>query len=222
MARPTPVLPEVGSTMVPPGRSLPSRSAASIMGRPIRSLTEPPGFRYSSLATMRAGSPRVIRCSWTSGVPPTRSRTVGYSRGISAPSQKSHTLVRLQIVARRRPQSPRYSRYRGSLRPCHARFSLARSSRNLWDGALAKAPELVAKKAHGGGDQDGHRRGRHVAHTCALHQRRQHAQVDAKGEHADRQEAGVLVVGHTVTDAKRPHPVPCEIRAGRNHEGDGE
>ena len=31
MANPTPVLPEVGSTIVPPGCSRPSRSAASIM-----------------------------------------------------------------------------------------------------------------------------------------------------------------------------------------------
>src|SRR5919109_1562472 len=49
MASPTPVLPEVGSTIVPPGLSFPSRSAASMSGRPIRSFTEPPGFRYSSL-----------------------------------------------------------------------------------------------------------------------------------------------------------------------------
>ena len=54
IARPTPVLPEVGSTIVPPGFSFPSRSAASIIARPIRSLTEPPGFRYSSFARMRA------------------------------------------------------------------------------------------------------------------------------------------------------------------------
>lgn len=39
-ARPTPVLPEVGSMMVPPGRSRPSRSAASIMATAIRSFTD--------------------------------------------------------------------------------------------------------------------------------------------------------------------------------------
>ena len=77
MARPTPVLPDVGSTMVPPGRSFPSRSAASIIRMPMRSLTEPPGFRYSSLAITVGASPRVIRCRRTSGVLPTRSRTVG-------------------------------------------------------------------------------------------------------------------------------------------------
>ncbi len=44
-ARPTPVLPLVASTIVPPGRIFPSRSAASIIEIPIRSFTEPPGFR---------------------------------------------------------------------------------------------------------------------------------------------------------------------------------
>ncbi len=51
MASPTPVLPEVGSTITPPGRSLPSRSARSIMRSAMRSLTEPPGFRYSTLTS---------------------------------------------------------------------------------------------------------------------------------------------------------------------------
>ena len=45
------MLPEVGSTIVPPGLSFPSRSAASIIASPIRSFTEPPGFRYSSFAS---------------------------------------------------------------------------------------------------------------------------------------------------------------------------
>ena len=36
--------------IVPPGLSRPSRSAASIIGRPMRSLTEPPGLSISSLA----------------------------------------------------------------------------------------------------------------------------------------------------------------------------
>src|SRR5215475_4087184 len=82
MARPTPVLPDVGSTIVPPGRSFPSRSACSIIASPIRSLTEPPGFRYSSLARIRARPGGESLSSRTMGVPPTRSRTVGYSRGI--------------------------------------------------------------------------------------------------------------------------------------------
>src|SRR5581483_1502758 len=82
IARPTPVFPEVGSTIVPPGRSFPSRSAASIIPRPMRSLTEPPGLRNSSFARMRAPCVGGRRSSRTIGVPPTRSRMVGYSRAI--------------------------------------------------------------------------------------------------------------------------------------------
>src|SRR3954454_11448558 len=82
MARPTPVLPEVGSTMVPPGFSFPSRSAASIIGRPMRSFTEPPGFRYSSFARICAPPVGLSLSSRTIGVPPTSSRMLGYSRAI--------------------------------------------------------------------------------------------------------------------------------------------
>ena len=71
------MLPLVGSTIVPPGRSFPSRSAASIMRIPIRSFTLPPGFMYSSLASRVGPSSEPTRCSRTSGVPPTRSSTVG-------------------------------------------------------------------------------------------------------------------------------------------------
>src|SRR3954451_4428711 len=79
IARPTPVLPEVGSTIVPPGRSFPSRSAASIIGSPIRSFTEPPGFRYSSFARIAAPPGGESFWSRTMGVAPTSSRMVGNS-----------------------------------------------------------------------------------------------------------------------------------------------
>src|SRR4029077_19720173 len=82
MARPTPVLPDVGSTIVPPGFSLPSRSAFSIIARPIRSLTEPPGLMYSNLARSLGATSAPIESSRTIGVLPTSSRTVGYSRAI--------------------------------------------------------------------------------------------------------------------------------------------
>jgi hypothetical protein len=45
-----PVLPEVHSTIVPPGLSRPDFSASSMIWMAIRSLTLAPGFRYSSLA----------------------------------------------------------------------------------------------------------------------------------------------------------------------------
>ena len=60
-----------------PGPQLPSRSAASIMRIPMRSFTLPPGSMYSSLAS-RVGPSPSTRCRRTSGVPPTRSSTVGY------------------------------------------------------------------------------------------------------------------------------------------------
>src|SRR5919197_4579285 len=76
MARPWPVFPEVGSTMVPPGLSRPARSAASIMGRPMRSLTLPPGFSISNLARTVGRTPWVTRRRRTSGVWPMASRNV--------------------------------------------------------------------------------------------------------------------------------------------------
>ncbi len=45
------MLPEVGSTMVPPGFSSPEASAASIIRSAMRSFTDPPGFRYSTFTT---------------------------------------------------------------------------------------------------------------------------------------------------------------------------
>ena len=83
MASPTPVLPEVGSTIVPPGRRSPSRSAASMRASPIRSFSEPPGFRYSSLASTSAPPGGESFCSRTIGVPPTSSSTVGYRRDMA-------------------------------------------------------------------------------------------------------------------------------------------
>jgi hypothetical protein len=54
-ANPSPVLPAVASTIVLPGLILPSRSAASIIESPIRSLIEPAGFWFSSFRNSRQG-----------------------------------------------------------------------------------------------------------------------------------------------------------------------
>ena len=52
------MFPLVGSTIVPPGRSAPDRSAASTMRTAMRSFTDPPGLRYSTLArTVAAVTP---------------------------------------------------------------------------------------------------------------------------------------------------------------------
>src|SRR5206468_5711556 len=56
--------------------------AFSISLIPMRSLTDPPGLMYSSLASTVAASSGTMRWSRASGVLPTRSRTVGYSRAM--------------------------------------------------------------------------------------------------------------------------------------------
>jgi hypothetical protein len=68
-----PVLPLVASTTTPPGLSSPRRSAPSMIASPIRSLTEPPGLRFSALPYTGVRRPRAIRRSLTSGVQPTTS-----------------------------------------------------------------------------------------------------------------------------------------------------
>ena len=67
-----PVLPEVGSTSTVAGRMRPARSAASIIARPMRSLTEESGLKNSHLPRMSALTPAsaASRLSRTSGVAP--------------------------------------------------------------------------------------------------------------------------------------------------------
>src|SRR5688572_12926490 len=48
-----PVLPDVPSTMVPPSRSRPRRSASSTIPLATRSLELPPGFKNSAFACIR-------------------------------------------------------------------------------------------------------------------------------------------------------------------------
>jgi len=77
IARPMPVLPEVGSTMVPPGRRAPERSAASTIASAMRSLIEPPGLARSDLIQTCCASramPANSRPMRTCGVRPMVSR----------------------------------------------------------------------------------------------------------------------------------------------------
>ncbi len=71
MASEMPVLPEVGSRIVQPGRSSPSFSACSIIFSAGRSLIEPVGLRSSSFAQSRTSGVGDSPGSPTSGVPPT-------------------------------------------------------------------------------------------------------------------------------------------------------
>ncbi|OPZ03912.1 MAG: hypothetical protein BWZ10_03235 [candidate division BRC1 bacterium ADurb.BinA364] len=67
------MLPEVGSTMTPPGASEPSRSACWIIASPMRSLTLLSGLSDSILPISSPASPSPKRENRTSGVEPTRS-----------------------------------------------------------------------------------------------------------------------------------------------------
>src|SRR5580698_11219888 len=78
-----PVLPLVGSIkIVFPGEILPAFSAASIMAKPMRSLTLDAGFWLSSLATTVAGNPAATRFSRTRGVWPINSVTFAAMRAM--------------------------------------------------------------------------------------------------------------------------------------------
>src|SRR5215813_10728490 len=77
IARPMPVLPDVPSMIVPPGFSLPARSASSIIFTAMRSLIELPGLKVSILArTVPGTTPLVMRLMRTIGVSPIASRIV--------------------------------------------------------------------------------------------------------------------------------------------------
>ncbi len=64
------MLPDVGSTIVPPGFNNPARSAASTIAIATRSFTLPPGFTVSTLASsvQRSASASLMRFKRTSGV----------------------------------------------------------------------------------------------------------------------------------------------------------
>src|SRR5581483_10495261 len=98
-----PVLPLVGSSSARPGSSSPEASAASIIASATRSLIDPVGFAPSSLAYSWTPGFGDSRVSSTSGVPPTRSRTLGASllaTGHRRQQDHGHALAdrRLELV----------------------------------------------------------------------------------------------------------------------------
>src|SRR5688572_21595378 len=64
MARPMPVLPEVGSTIVPFGFRAPELSASSIIDKAMRSLIEPPGLARSDFTQTSASPNRRLTRIW--------------------------------------------------------------------------------------------------------------------------------------------------------------
>src|SRR5574343_960192 len=95
MARPIPVLPEVGSTITVPGPILPSCSAASIIATAMPPFTLWPGLKNSSLATAVAPAPSVTRFRRTSGVLPMRSVTEEAIRMVYSPVEHTAQAVML-------------------------------------------------------------------------------------------------------------------------------
>ena len=90
-------------------RSAPSRSAASIIATPIRSLTEPPGFRYSSLATTSAPSPSASRPQGDQRRVADRARRLPRDRGRSVCCARLSTHDASQSTRKRGAQAGRDS-----------------------------------------------------------------------------------------------------------------
>ena len=80
--KPYPVLPLVGSTIVPPGFKRPFFSAASIIDNPIRSLTLEQGLKNSNFPITRPGSPFPKVFKERSGVLPIRSVILSATKGL--------------------------------------------------------------------------------------------------------------------------------------------
>src|SRR6266498_1376462 len=104
MASATPVLPEVGSPIVPPRDSNPRLSASAIMDRPIRSFRLPPGLNHSSLAKIRPAPPEK-RGSSTSGVSPIDSSSASPRRIVVVEEE-----LKEYLLADDSKKKPRHSR----------------------------------------------------------------------------------------------------------------
>src|ERR1041384_1288585 len=124
-----PVLPDVPSTIVPPGFKRPARSASSIIFTAMRSLIELPGLNVSTFAsTSPAITPRVMRLMRIIGVAPIASSTLSqifftlplYSRLmpklIAAPA----------VVAAAGTKPKRIEEFAGRVNSGHAQVSVAR------------------------------------------------------------------------------------------------
>jgi hypothetical protein len=72
------MLPDVASTIVPPGFRCPRFSASATIRTAVRSFTDPPGLNASSLPATVQASPSTTRFRRTSGVPPIVPRTFSW------------------------------------------------------------------------------------------------------------------------------------------------
>ena len=103
IAIPTPVLPLVGSIIVPPGLSLPLFSASMTMLYPTLSLMLPAGLNISTFATISAPAPKRSSILWSlsSGVFPISCVTVSLISIFLLLTRKSE--IRISLL----PERPR-------------------------------------------------------------------------------------------------------------------
>src|SRR3954453_6930669 len=117
--------------MVPPGFSSPEASAASIIRVAMRSFTDPPGLRYSTLARTSGLAPSVLAPSLSRGVLPIRSRrefTYCTQAVYGSPITSIHGERRGGAQDRRRRRGGRW-------RPLHhGRLAVRRAPRRGADG----------------------------------------------------------------------------------------
>ena len=214
IARPMPVLPEVGSTITPPGLSLPERSASSTIESAMRSLIDAPGLTRSCLIQTSARSPN-SRLMRTCGVLPMVSRMLAafmpqgllqWARGKSA--------GRARFASRQAPPATTVASSGGGSSGrsnVRARRSSGNHSAHSKVTATAAIPpvdgrgdraeprggESAARLAElvGGRDRQRRRGGHPAAHLVGrmqLDQRladidREHVRRAKQGEHRDRQ-----------------------------------
>ena len=100
-----------GSRIVWPGRSVPSRSAASTISSAMRSFTEPVGFWPSSFTSRRTRGLGLRRLTSTSGVSPIRSRIESSRATLAYPPA---TAGRIETTSSSASLVSSFSRYRTS------------------------------------------------------------------------------------------------------------
>ena len=222
--------------MVPPGFSSPDASAASTIRSAIRSFTDPPGLRYSTLAsTVRRRCPRSPRPSLTRGVSPTRSTmcSANFIRLIlSRPGCRPAPSVGEDPVERRRRPCPigddgRHGRLpRGEPAQLGRARRRARRQRRVRVRPLRHRPRAPQRR-RALRPAAARRRDRADRHPPAVPHRHRHP-VAGPARGADdrpRPVAGVAGAGASARDAtpartsttSRPTPTPAPRGARRTH-----
>ena len=127
-----------------PAFKAPLFSAASMMARPMRSFTEPPGFRFSALPYTGVRIPRAMRCSRTRGVQPiasrmlsngSRLRGVGMKEATAEPRRESR--IRSRIGAEQIEDEVATLRVR-DVQGRHRRRGASSDTRRGWRGCSAR------------------------------------------------------------------------------------